>query len=222
MHLRVATRGEYGGCMDRSVPQGQTFLVSRAPWDVPGTGKCAGRSGASSHGKPTLCVIPKNDQECPLSWKSPWDQSQDEPKCLPLINPHTWLRKRKMGVFTSRGVTSCGRIPGSWKKATQAWWCPVYAELSSSWCPAGGRVAEAGEHRTNSRPAGWQLAGPGGEEKLREGSGQGLSYTYRLGGRAGQGGGGDAERPHSSPKWPQRRRCALCPGRRRQEGLMGS
>lgn len=56
-------------------------------------------------------------------------------------------------------------------------------------------MAKAGEHQANSRPAGWQLAGPGGsrgwrpghsqeKKRLREGSGCWLSYTYHLGGRA--------------------------------------
>lgn len=208
--------------MDSSVPQGQTFLVSRAPWDVPGTGKCAGRSGASGHGKPTLCIIPNNDQECPLSWKSPWDQSQDEPKSLPLnSSPYLAPGRGKWGYLLAVGLPALGVFPAPGERPLQAWRSPVYAELSSDWCPGGDRVAEAGEHRTNSRPAGWQLAGPG-EEKLREGSGLRLSYTYRLGGRARLGGGGDPERPHSSPEQPQRRLCALCPGCRRQEGLMGS
>lgn len=76
----------------------------------------------------------------------------------------------------------------------------MYTELSSGECPITGRVAEAGEPQTNSRPVGWQLAGPGqgrgwrpglSEEerkRLREGSGRWLSYTNYLPRWAGQAG----------------------------------
>lgn len=105
--------------------------------------------------KPALRTIPQNDQEGSYPGGAQGTRVRMNTSVSTHLIPIRTQGKEKGSLYELWHYQLRG-IPTAWEKGRSTPGSSLtYAELSSSWCLAGGREAAAGEHQTNSRPAGW-------------------------------------------------------------------